>query len=71
MASEPNIYKDGVEVLAPCVYTANNMSEAIGNLAQNIQEASDTAWDVYGSGKSQNYATSDSFMDDIAEAFAD
>jgi len=72
MASEPNIYKDGVEVLAPCAYTANNMAEAISNLAQNIQEASDKAWDAYGSGKSQILrSTPDTFMDDIAAAFED
>jgi hypothetical protein len=69
MTNPKNIYTDGVEVLAPCTYTADSAVEAISNLSQEIQEASDKAWGVYGSGKSQN--TSDSFMNDIAEAFAD
>lgn len=69
---EPNIYTDGVEVLAPCVYTGDNAAEAINNLTQVTYEASDKAWNAYGSGKSQILqSSSDSFMSDIAEAFED
>jgi len=72
MTTDPNIYVDGVEVLAPCAYTANNAAEAINNLTQDTYEASDKAWGAYGSGKSQSLSsTPDSFMDDIAAAFED
>ena len=72
MASEPNIYKDGVEVLAPCVYTADSAAEAINNLTLETYEAADKAFKAYGSGKSKILnSTPDTFMDDIAEAFAD
>ncbi len=68
----PNIYVDGVEVLAPCAYTADNAAEAINNLTQETYEASDKAWKAYGSGKSQTLtSTPDSFMSDVAEAFKD
>jgi hypothetical protein len=72
MTPDQNIYVDGVEVLAPCVYTGNNAAEAINNLTQDTYEASDKAWGAYGSGKSQILqSTPDSFMSDIAEAFED
>ena len=68
----PNIYVDGVEVLAPCVYTADSAGEAINNLTIETYEAADKAWKTYGSGKSKILtSTPDSFMDDVAEAFAD
>jgi hypothetical protein len=68
----PNIYVDGVEVLAPCVYTADSAGEAINNLTIETYEAADKAWKTYGSGKSKILtSTPDSFMDDIAEAFKD
>jgi hypothetical protein len=70
MTPDPNIYTDGVEVLAPCVYTADSAGEAINNLTIETYEAADKAWKAYGNGKSQ-ITNSDSFMDDIAEAFAD
>ena len=67
--TNPNqkIYTDGVEVLAPCVYTATNAAEALETLTQDIYVASDSAWKAYGSGQAQE--VNDSFMDDIAEAF--
>ncbi len=67
-----NIYVDGVEVLAPCAYTANSAAEAINNLTLETYEATDKAWKAYGDGKSVSAkSTPESFMDDIAEAFAD
>lgn len=67
-----NIYVDGVEVLAPCAYTANSAAEAINNLTLETYEATDKAWKAYGSGKSKIIqSTPDSFMSDIAEAFED
>jgi hypothetical protein len=39
----PNIYTDGVEVLAPCVYTADNAAEAINELTKTTYEGSDSA----------------------------
>jgi hypothetical protein len=72
MTQPKNIHVDGVEVIAPCVYTATNAAEAINNLTQNTYEASDKAWGTYGNGKSQILtSTFDSFMGDIAEAFED
>jgi hypothetical protein len=72
MTTDQNIYTEGVEVLAPCTYTANNAAEAINNLTQDTYEASDKAWDAYGSGKSQILqSTPDSLMRDLAEAFED
>jgi hypothetical protein len=72
MTQPNNIYTDGVEVLAPCVYTADNAAEAINNLTLETYEATEKAWKAYRSGKSQILnSTPDSFMDDIAEAFAD
>jgi hypothetical protein len=72
MTNPKDIYKDGVEVLAPCVYTADSAGEAINNLTIETYEAAEKAWKAYGSGKSQiTTSTPDSFMDDIAEAFAD
>lgn len=72
MTPDQNIYTEGVEVLAPCAYTADSPAEAINNLTQDTYEASDKAWKAYGSGKSQILnSTPDSFMSDIAEAFED
>jgi hypothetical protein len=72
MTEPKNIYVDGVEVLAPCAYTAESAADAINNLTQETYEASGNAWDAYGNGKSQVLnSNSDSFMDDIAEAFED
>jgi hypothetical protein len=72
MTEPNNIYIDGVEVLAPCVYTADSAAEAINNLTQETYEAADKAWKAYGSGKSKVLnSTPDTFMDDVAEAFAD
>lgn len=72
MTQPKNIHIDGVEVLAPCAYTADNAAEAINNLTQATYEASGNAWDAYGSGKSlMANPTPDSFMDDVAEAFSD
>lgn len=72
MTPDQSIYTDGIEVLAPCAYTAKNAAEAINNLTQNTYEASDKAWDAYGEGKSQILeSTPDSFMRDLAEAFED
>lgn len=72
MTQPKNIHVDGVEVIAPCVYTADNAAEAINNLTQATYEASGNAWDAYGNGKSVSAkSTPESFMDDIAEAFAD
>jgi hypothetical protein len=70
---QPNkIYTEGVEVLAPCVYTADSAAEAINNLTLETYEATEKAWKAYGSGKSKILnSTPDSFIDDIAEAFAD
>jgi hypothetical protein len=71
MTEPNNIYTDGVEVIAPCAYTADNAADAINNLTQATYEASGNAWDAYGSGKSILATTPDSFMDDVAEAFKD
>jgi len=72
MTPDPNIYVNGVEVLAPCTYTADNASEAISNLAQDTYEAMSKAYEAYGSGKSiMASPMQDTFMSDIAEAFED
>ena len=72
MTQPNNIYTEGVEVLAPCVYTADSAAEALNNLTKEAYEATDKAWKAYGSGKSKILnSTPDTFMDDIAEAFAD
>lgn len=72
MSNDPNIYVDGVEVLAPCAYTADNASEAINNLTQATYEASGNAFEAYGSGKSiMASPMQDFFMSDIAAAFKD
>jgi hypothetical protein len=71
MNNPKDIYSEGVEVIAPCTYTADTAAEAINNLTQATYEASGNAWDAYGSGKSKILNSTDSFMDDIAEAFAD
>lgn len=72
MTNSKDIYTEGVEVLAPCVYTADSAGEAINNLTIETYEAADKAWKTYGSGKSKILnSASDTFMHDIAEAFAD
>ncbi len=49
--SEPNIYTDGVEVLAPCVYTADTMVEALDNLKYEIESQMYEVEEVYGDWK--------------------
>lgn len=45
-----DIYKDGIEVICPAVYIAESAAEALEFISQEIFEASNNAYDIYGNG---------------------